>query len=38
MKFDDYKKLVFEESSRLGLKGPAVLLKKSEILQKEGRR
>lgn len=36
MKFDDYKNLVFVESSRLGLKEPAVLLKKSEILQKEG--
>ena len=36
MKFDDYKNLVFVESSRLKLKEPAVLLKKSEILQKEG--
>lgn len=36
MNIEEYKKLVFEESSRLGLKEPAVLLKKSEKLQKEG--
>lgn len=36
MKFDGYKELVFDESNRMGLKEPAVLLKKSELLQNEG--
>jgi len=36
MKFDEYKDLVFYESNRLGLKEPAVLLKKSEVLQNKG--
>lgn len=36
MNIEEYKKLVFHESELLNLKEPAVLLRKSEKLQKEG--